>query len=52
MDQFNILPFVSLDMLETESKRGRKVPVVLTRDIKDTMEVLGKKRRGQNQSKV
>ena len=44
MDQFNILPFVSLDMLETESKRGSKVPEVETPDIKDTMEVLGKKR--------
>ena len=37
-------------MVETEGKRGRELPLLLTTDIKEAMEILLKKRRGQHQS--
>ncbi|CAH3020709.1 unnamed protein product [Porites evermanni] len=38
-------------MVETEGKSGRELPQLLMPDIKEAMEILLKKRRGQHQSK-
>ena len=40
-----------MDMVETEGKSGRELPQLLMPDIKEAMEILLKKRRGQHQSK-
>ena len=38
-------------MVEIEGKRGRELPLLLMPDIKEAMEILVKKRRGQHQLK-